>query len=103
MNYCVFSVQTCLILQRVDIPTTTPVQLIVTEQCGKSSLFTVITENSSLAGLIVCFGTYFERCASWLGLDVLGAEWRIRLSGSGSHLIHGETLSVQRFHLNGQK
>lgn len=49
-------------------------------------------KNSSLAGHIACFWTYFERCASLLGLDVLRAKWHIRLSRSGSNLIHGKTL-----------
>lgn len=104
LNYCVFSVNRRIKSFRVDAATT-GVRLIVTEQCGESSLFTHsghVTENSPLVGHIVWFWTCFERRAPLLGLGVLGAEWRIRLSRSGSNLIHGETLSFQHFHLNGQ-
>lgn len=91
----VFCPQTYLIVQRVNTPTTTQVQIIVIEQCGKTNVFIHtghVTKNSSLAEYVVWCWTYFERCASLLGLDVLGAEWRIRLSRSGSNLIHDETL-----------
>lgn len=84
---CVFCPQTSLILQRVNpTTTTTRVQLIVTEQCGKSSLFTHaghVTEIVPSLDTLFVFGRILKDVLLCLDLMCSGQSGASGWAGQG--------------------